>query len=445
MINLSPELATALMMGGILIGLLTGFPVAFIFGTIGIGVGVIIFGARVGEVIYSRMYGMMTDYILLALPLFVFMGVMLEASGITEKLYEALYLWLGGLRGGLAIVTILIGTILAACVGIIAASITMLALVGLPAMMRRGYDKSLATGAICAGGVLGILIPPSIMLVVYGPTAGVSVGKLFMGAFIPGFTLSIMYMIYVAVRAYFEPHIGPPIPPEERKVPLATKLGRLAQAVVPPVILILSVLGVIYMGIAPPTDAAAMGALAATLLTIAYRRFTWKGLVYVAHQTMRTSGFIYLIISMAVAFTSVFIAAGCGDVMKNLILSAPGGKWGAFIVVHFIFFVLGMFVEWIGIIYIMVPIVTPVGAALGFDPVWFAVMLCINLQMAFMTPPVASAIFILRGACPKEFDIRMTDIIKGVIPYVILIMVGLALCVVFPKLITFLPSTMIKG
>ncbi|MBM4448240.1 MAG: TRAP transporter large permease subunit [Chloroflexi bacterium] len=445
MSNFSPELATILMMGGILVGLLTGFPVAFIFGTVGIGVGVLFFGTGIGEVIYSRMYGMMIEYVLLALPLFVFMGVMLETSGITERLYEALYLWLGGLRGGLAIVTILIGTILAACVGIIAASITMLALVGLPAMMKRGYDKSLATGAICAGGVLGILIPPSIMLVIYGPTAGVSVGKLFMGAFIPGFILSTLYMSYVAIRCYFQPHLGPSIPAEERKVPLATKLGKLAQAVLPPVILIFSVLGVIYLGIAPPTDAAGMGALAATLLAVVYRRFTWRGLVYVAYQTMKTSGFIYLIITMAVAFTSVFIAAGAGDVMKNLILSTPGGKWGAFIVVHFIFFILGMFVEWIGIIYIMVPIVTPVGQALGFDPVWFAVMLCVNLQMAFMTPPVASAIFILRGACPREYDIRMVDIIRGVIPFVILVMVGLALCTIFPQLVTFLPSTMIRG
>lgn len=445
MTNFSPELATALMMGGILVGLLTGFPVAFIFGTVGISVGLLFFGPRVGEIVYTRMYGMMIEYILLALPLFVFMGVMLEASGITEKLYEALYLWLGGLRGGLAIVTILIGTILAACVGIIAASITMLALVGLPAMMKRGYDKSFAAGAICAGGVLGILIPPSIMIVIYGPTAGISVGKLFMGAFIPGLVLSTLYMSYVAIRAYLQPHIGPPIPLEERKVPLSTKLGKLAQAVVPPVVLILSVLGVIYMGIAPPTDAAGMGAFAAILLTIAYRRFTWKGLVHVVHQTMRTSGFIYLIITMAVAFTSVFIAAGAADVMKNLILSAPGGKWGAFIAVHFIFFILGMFVEWIGIIYLMVPIVTPVGLALGFDPVWFAIMLCVNLQMAFMTPPVASAIFILRGACPAEYDISMADIIRGVIPFVLLVMVGLAIFVLFPQLITFLPSTMIRG
>jgi tripartite ATP-independent transporter DctM subunit len=266
-----------------------------------------------------------------------------------------------------------------------------------------------------------------------------------MGAFIPGLVLSMLYMSYIAVRAYFQPQLGPPISLEERRVPLTTKLAKLATAAVPPVVLIMSVLGVIYLGIAPPTDAAAMGALAATLLTIAYRRFTWKGLVHVTYETMKTSGFIYLIITMAVAFTAVFIAAGASNVMKSLILSAPGGKWGAFIAVHLIFFVLGMFVEWIGIVYLMVPIVSPVGLALGFDPVWFAVMLCVNLQMAFMTPPVASAIFILRGACPEELDIHMADIIRGVIPFVILVIVGLAICVAFPQLITFLPSTMIRG
>jgi tripartite ATP-independent transporter DctM subunit len=445
MTNFSPELATAIMMGGILIGLLTGFPVAFVFGTIGIGVGFLFFGVRVGEIVYTRMYGMMTEYILLALPLFVFMGVMLEASGITEKLYEALFLFLGGLRGGLALVTILIGTILAATVGIIAASITMLALVGVPAMMKRGYDKSIAAGAVCAGGTLGILIPPSIMLVIYGPTAGISVGKLFMGAFFPGFLLSALYMLYVAIRCFLEPHLGPSIPKEERTATVGHKLGLLAQAVLPPVILVMAVLGVIYLGIAPPTDAAGTGALAATLLAIAYRRFTWKGLVHVVHETMKTCGFIYLIITMAVAFTSVFIATGGGDVMKNLILSAPGGKWGAFFVVHFIFFILGMFVDWIGIVYLMVPVVTPVGMALGFDPVWFAIMLCVNLQMAFMTPPVASAIFIFKGTCAPEYGISMAHIIKGVIPYVVLIIVGIAINVAFPEIILWLPQQMIRG
>ncbi len=445
MINLSPELATIIMMGGILIGLLTGFPVAFIFGVVGAAVGILYFGGNVGQIIYDRMYSMMTEYILLALPLFVFMGVMLEASGITEKLYEALYLWLGGLRGGLALLTILIGTILAATVGIIAASITMLALVGLPAMLKRGYDKSIATGAVCAGGTLGILIPPSIMLVIYGPTAGVSVGKLFMGAFFPGFLLSALYMMYVVIRCFLEPQLGPPIPKEERTATMGRKLSLLAQAVVPPVVLVLSVLGVIYMGIAPPTDAAGVGALAATLLTVVYRRFTWKGLVHVVNETMKTCGFIYLIITMAVAFTSVFIATGGGNVMKELILSSPGGKWGAFVVVHFIFFILGMFVDWIGIVYLMVPIATPVGAALGFDPVWFAIMLCVNLQMAFMTPPVASAIFICKGACAPEMRVTMGDIIKGVIPYCFLIMVGLAICVAFPQIILWLPKQMIRG
>jgi tripartite ATP-independent transporter DctM subunit len=312
-------------------------------------------------------------------------------------------------------------------------------------MMKRGYDRSLAAGSVCAGGVLGILIPPSIMLVVYGPTAGISVGKLFMGAFGPGLMLSFIYMAYVALKAYLEPNIGPPIPIEDRKVPVTTKLAKLGIAVVPPVVLIMSVLGVIYFGIAPPTDAAGIGALAATLLAVAYRRFTWKGLVHVVHETMKTSGFIYLIITMAVAFTSVFIAAGAGDVMKNLILSAPGGRWGAFVAVHLIFLILGMFVEWIGIIYLMVPIVTPVGLALGFDPVWFAVMLCVNLQMAFMTPPVASAIFICQGACAPEWGIRMSHIIRGVLPFVVLVMVGLALCLAFPGIITWLPAQMIRG
>ena len=445
MTDLSAETVTLIMMGGIFLGIFTGYPIAFVFGTVGLFVGFTVWGLKAIEVIYGRMYGMMMDYILLAVPLFVFMGVMLERSGITEKLYDALFVWLGGFRGGLAILTVLIGTILAACVGIIAASITMLALVALPSMVRKGYSKSLAAGAVCAGGCLGILIPPSVMLVVYGPTAGISVGKLFMGAFFPGFTLSILYCSYIAVRSYLQPNVAPSVPAEERQVPFLKKTWMLIVALGPVAILIMSVLGVIFLGIAPPTEAAGCGAFVATLLTIAYRRFSWQVLKEVVRITMRTCGFIFLIITMAVAFTSVFLAAGCGDVVEEVILGAPGGRWGIFAIIMFIIFILGMFIEWIGIVLIMVPIVTPIATALGFDLVWFSIMVCVNLQMAFMTPPVAGGIFICRGACAPELGVTMGDIIRGVVPFVILIIVGLTLMTIFPDIILWLPAQMIKG
>jgi len=444
MIDLSPEMVTALMIGGVLIGVLTGFPLAFIVGAIALFVGFSIFGLQVADVIYTNIYGIITNYVLIAVPLFVFMGVMLERSGIAERLYDAMYLWLGGLRGGLAIVTVLMGTLIAATVGIIAASITMLALAVLPSMLKRGYSKSLATGAVTAGGCLGILIPPSIMLVLYGPMAGISVGKLFFGAFLPGFTLSALYVVYITLRSFLQPQIAPSVPPEDRKVPFLKKTTMLLTAIVPVAILILSVLGVIFLGIAPPTEAAGVGAFAATLITIAYRQFSWQVLKETALVTMRACGFIFLIVTMAVAFTAVFLGGGGREVMSNIILSAPGGKWGVFAIIMLIIFIMGMFIEWIGIVYIMVPIITPIAQAAGFDILWFSIMVCVNLQMAFMTPPFASGIFICRGACDPKLGITMGDIVRGVLPHVALVIVGLAIFTLFPQIITWLPGQMIR-
>lgn len=444
MIDLSPEVIAAVMLIGVLVGILSGYPIGIVIGALTLIVGYLEFGPAVGELIYPRVYELLLNYTILAVPLFVFMGTMLERSGITEKLYDAMYLWLGGLRGGLAIITVLIGTILAACVGVIAASITMLTLVALPSMLKRGYSKSLATGSICAGGCLGILIPPSIMLVVYGPMASISVGKLFFGAFVPGFILSGLYCSYIAIRSYLQPSIAPSVPIEERSVPFLKKTTLLLTSLVPPVLLIMSVLGVIFFGIAPPTEAASMGALVSALLAIAYRRFNLQVLKDVTLITFRVSGFILLIVAMASAFVGVFIGGGGGDVVRDLILATPGGKWGVFAMVMFIVFILGMFMDWLPIVFLMVPIVTPVADALGFHPVWFAIMICVNLQMCFMTPPFAGGIFICRGACAPELGVTMGDIIRGVIPFVILVMVGLGLLSIFPQLILWLPSMMIK-
>ena len=444
MIDLSPEMVTAIMIGGVLIGVLTGFPLAFIVGAIALFVGFSIFGLRVADVIYTNIYGIMTNYIIIAVPLFVFMGVMLERSGIAERLYDALYLWLGGLRGGLAIVTVLMGTVIAATVGIIAASITMLALAVLPSMLKRGYSKSLSSGAVTAGGCLGILIPPSIMLVLYGPMAGISVGQLFFGAFLPGFTLSALYITYIGIRCYFQPQIAPSVPPEDRKVPFLKKTTMLLTSILPVAILILSVLGVIFFGIAPPTEAAGVGAFMATMLAIVYRRFSLTTLKEASLITMRACGFIFVIVTMAVAFSAVFLGGGGREVMSDIILSAPGGKWGVFAIIMFIIFIMGMFIEWIAIVYIMVPIITPIAEAAGFPLLWFSIMVCVNLQMAFMTPPFASGIFICRGAADPKLGITMGDIVKGVLPHVALIIVGLFLFTLFPQIITWLPGQMIR-
>lgn len=444
MIHASPEIVTIAMFAALLVGVLTGFPLAIPIGGVGVIAGYLLFGPSAFDLIYGRVYSLVTNYGLLAVPLFVFMGSMLERSGIADKVYDALYLWLGGLRGGLAIVSVLVGTIMAASVGIIAASITMLTLVALPSMVSRGYDKGLASGSICAGGCLGILIPPSIMLVIYGPVAWISVGKLFMAAFIPGLVLSGLYIIYIGIRCFFQLDMAPAVPVEERRVPFLKKTGKVAAAMGPTLVLILSVLGVIYLGLATPTEAAAVGAAVATILTIAYRRFNWTVLRDTALRTVKLAAMVLLIASCSTAFVSVLLSAGGGKVVEGLILAAPGGPWGAFALIMLICFILGMFIDWIGIIFVMVPILSPIIPQLGFDPLWFAMMIIVNLQMSFMTPPFAYAIFFLKGAADPKLGITTADVIRGVIPFVIMIMVGLGLFIAFPQLILWLPSTMIK-
>jgi len=443
MIELSPEMVVLVMLGGLLFLVMTGFPLAYVIGFLGFVVGVLIYGEQITQMLYLRTYKLMMNYVLLAVPLFVFMGSMLERSGIIERLYDTLYLWLGGFRGGLAVVTIIVGTIMAATVGIITASVTLLTLVALPSMVKRGYSKSFAAGACTAGGILGILIPPSIMIVIYGPMAEVSVGKMFFGAFIPGFILSGLYISYISIRSLIQPEIAPPVPVEQRAVPFLKKTYMLLVSIVPPAILIMSVLGVIFFGIAPPTEAAGVGAFAATILTIAYRRFNLAVLKEVMTMTLRLSGFIFLVGAISYAYTGIFLGARGGELLTELILSMPGGRWGAFAVIMFIVFMLGFFIDWIGILFITVPIITPIFEALGFDPVWSAIMVCVNLQTSFMTPPFAMGIYICRGAADPSLGVTVADIIRGIIPYVIMVLICLTLLVIWPELITWLPSKMI--
>lgn len=433
------------MFGGVLGLVLTGFPIGFVIGSVGLIFGYLLFGGDITfHILYTRLFSLSLNYPYLAVPLFTFMGVVLQYSGIVEELYETLYETLSGFRGGLAVVTIVFGTVLAACLGVITASVTILTLIAMAPMVKRGYDKSLAAGTVCAGGTLGILIPPSIMLVVYGPQAGLSVGKMFMAAFLPGLLLSSLYIAYIVIRCYLHPEVGPPISLEKRQVSSIQKISKLLRSLLPPVLLILAVLGTIFTGIAPPTEAAAMGSLAAVLLAIAYRKFSWRLVKHAAIETLRISAFVVLIAGMCYAFVGVFMSAGCGEVVSNVIMSVPGGRWASFAVVMLIVFLLGMFIEWIGIVFIIVPIFTPIIKALGFDPLWAGMMICINLQMAFLTPPMAMSIFVCRGTAPAELGITMNDIIKGVIPFVIIIMISLVLCTIFPQIITWLPAQMIK-
>jgi tripartite ATP-independent transporter DctM subunit len=442
--ELSAEFVAFLMLGGVFTLVLTGFPIAFVIGSVAFIVGILVFGPTTTfHILYSRFYDLSLNYPYLAVPLFTFMGVILQHSGITKDLYESLYESLGRLKGGLAIVTIVFGTILATCLGVIAASVTILTLIALGPMVTRGYDKSLAAGSIVASGTLGILIPPSIMLVVYGPQAGLSIGQMFMGAVFPGLLLAFSYVLYVMARCWLNPKMGPSIPADQLTPFSLKKLWRLLKSLVPPVFLILAVLGTIFSGVAPPTEAAAVGCLASVILAIAYGKFSFELIKRASLETLRVSAFVVMIAALCYAFVGVFMSAGSGDVVSKVILAAPGGKWVSFAMIMLIVFMLGLFIEWIGIVFIIVPIFTPILSELGFNPLWAGMMICINLQMAFQTPPMAMSIFVLKGAAPNNLGLTMADIIKGVIPFVIIIMIVLLLCTLFPAIITWLPEQMI--
>ncbi len=446
LIELSEQVITILMLGGVLTLVMTGFPIAFVIASIALFMGIFLFGGEITyHILYSRLYSMLLSYPFLAVPLFTFMGVILQMSGIVEELYTVLYESMSGFRGGLAIVTIIFGTILAACLGVITASVTMLTLIALAPMVTRGYSKSLASGSVVAAGTLGILIPPSIMLVVYAPQAGLSIGQMFMAAFTPGLILSASYIAYVGIRCYLNPKLGPPVSEEKKsKLPFVAKLIKLLKSLLPPVFIILAVLGTIFLGIAPPTEAAAMGSLAAVLLAVVYRKMTWDIAKRAAIETLRVSSFVLLIAGICYAYVGVFMNAGGGNVVKEAILSVPGGKWGSFFVIMLIVFLLGMFIEWIGIVFIIVPILTPVITALGFDPLWAGMMVCINLQMAFQTPPMAMSVFVCQGTAPPELGVTLQDIIKGVIPFIAIIAFWLFMFSIYPQLITWLPNLMMK-
>jgi tripartite ATP-independent transporter DctM subunit len=384
----------------------------------------------------------MKNYIFLAAPLFLFMGVFMEKAGVAEKLYSSLYLVLGGLRGGLGIATIIICTIFAAATGIVGAAEVTVGLLALPSMLKRGYDKSLACGTISAGGALGVLIPPSVLIVVYGPTAGISVGKLFAGAVFPGLLLSLLYLIYIAVRCYFRPQDGPPMPKEERNVPAVIKVKLLLSSIFPPIILIFAVLGTIFFGIASVTEAAAMGVVASLILGATYRRFTLQTVVEATRRTLEITAMIMMICVGAAFFSTVFVALGGGEVVTKFVLALPFGKWGILLSMIGLLVVLGMFIDWIGIILIIVPLFTPIAATLGFHPVWFAILVVVTMQTSYLTPPFATAIFYLKGIAPPE--IETIDIYRGVVPYVGIQLIGVLLCIIFPRFITYLPDLLIK-
>ncbi|MBW1689171.1 MAG: TRAP transporter large permease subunit [Deltaproteobacteria bacterium] len=438
---MSPEHLALVMFFGVLIMVIAGFPLYLALGGLGLLFGIIGgWAPMVFDQFISRIYGLMASEVLPAVPLFVFMGSILTKSGAAERLYNALYLALGGLRGGLALVTIILCTIFAATAGIIGATETAVGLMALPAMLKRNYNIPLACGSICAGGTLGILIPPSVMLLLYGPTAGLSVAKLFIGAIGPGLLLSGLYLAYVYVLCLVKPNYGPPMPKEDRNVPLIRIIYELIIYMIPPLFLIFAVLGTILLGIASPTEAASVGAFGAVLVAIAYKNFNLSVLYDAAIQTLRITTMVMFVAAGAMMFSGVFMALGGAKYIGAVIVSLPLGKWGSLFAMLAVVVVLGMFIDWIGILFIVIPIFTPIALELGFNPLWFALVICTNLQMSFLTPPFAYSMFYLKGIAPDE--VTMGQIYKGVFPFIGLQIIALVLVLIFPPLTLYLPSLM---
>ncbi|MFO7984932.1 MAG: TRAP transporter large permease subunit [Desulfatiglandaceae bacterium] len=441
---MSPEqCAAVVMMGLLLIMVIGGIHLAFALMFLAVVFGLIYLGPVLFSMSMLKIFGVMESEILIAVPLFVFMGTILEKSQVAEGVYQSLYELFGRVRGGLAFATVITCTIFASCTGVIAATVTTMTLLAVPSMLRRNYDKGLATGVVCAGGSLGILIPPSVMLVMYGPMANLSVAKLFAAALFPGLVLATLYMVYIGVASWLRPNMAPAITVEEQKTRGLKLWGHAAIQMVPALFLIIGVLGSIIAGIASPTEASGVGALFALVIAAAYRQLNYRNMKEAAYTTLIVTAMVFFIIIGADIFNSVFLFLGGGELIKGILMSLPLGKWFVLAVMMFVLFVLGFFISWQGLLYVIVPIFLPVATSLGFDPLWFGILVCLNLQMSFLTPPFAYAIFFVKGAAPPE--VNTMDIYRGVIPFVLMQAVGVFFCIVFPEIILWLPRVTLGG
>ena len=430
----------AVLMGLGFFGLLmAGFPVAIALAASGLIFGYLGFGMNLFNLLPIRIFGVVTNYTLMAVPLFVFMGVMLERSRLAEELLDVVGHLAGGLRGGMGLSIILVGVLMGASTGIVGATVVTLGLLTLPVFLRRGYAKWLACGTICASGTLGQIIPPSLVLILLADILGESVGTLFAAAMVPGLLLAGFYALYMIAVGYFDPLSAPPIPKAER---MAMSKGELAsktlKVVLPPLLLIVAVLGSIIGGVAAPTEAASMGALGSILVVAIAGRLTWKVLTDTVQNTLKISAMVFFILICAQAFSLTFRGLNGEDLVKDMFRLVPGGLTGTIVFMLALLFLLGFFLEWIEICYIVMPLFLPVLKDTGVDYVWLAVLVCLNLQTSFLTPPVGWSLFFLKGVAPPGISTR--DIYVGIIPFVILQLIALVLVFFYPGIATWLPK-----
>jgi tripartite ATP-independent transporter DctM subunit len=420
----------------LIILLLVGYPVAFSLGAIALLFGSVFLGFEFFNLLPLNIWGVMTNFTLLAVPLFIFMGIVLDKSGLAEDLLETMGLLFGRIRGGLALSVVVVGALLAATTGVVGATVVTMGIIALPTMLKHKYSPQLASGTIAAAGTLGQIIPPSIILILLGDVMGVPVGRLFIGAILPGLLLVLLFCIYIGMAAWTSPKSAPAL--------ISKHASHLAQRVLlsllPPLALVIAVLGSIFFGIASPTESAAMGALGAMLLAAMHKKLNLKNLLDAMQHTTRLTSMVFLILIGATAFGLVFRGMGGDSVVLELMTGFPGGKWAFLCISMLLIFVLGFFLDFLQICFIVVPILTPIANFMQIDPLWFAVLIALNLQTSFLTPPFGFSLFYLKAVAPAEINI--SHIYRGIIPFVSLQIGGIILLIMFPQIVLWLPNLM---
>jgi tripartite ATP-independent transporter DctM subunit len=436
---MSIELLTLLFFGALVIFLLSGLPLSFVLGGVSLTFLYFTWGPESFYMVAAQTWGAMNKFSLVAVPLFIFMAMILERSGVARDLYDMMYLWFGPVGGGLAIGTVVICAIFSAMCGISGAAVVSMGTIALPSMLERKYDKELALGCINSGGGWGILIPPSIIMIIYALISGESIGRLFAGGVFPGLLLLVLVSVYIAVRCYVQPHLGPALPKDQRGN-WKDKLIAF-KAIILPIVIVVIVLGSIIGGITTPTEAAAMGVLGAIISSLIYRQFSWALMKEAALRTLRLTGMIMWILFGAYCFSAAYNGMGAHRLIENMMNYIPGGPWGTIIFIQFVIFLLAMVLDPAGIMLITIPVFLPIIKAHGFDPLWFGILFVINMEIGYMTPPFGFNLFYLKGIVPK--GITMSDIYKSVIPYTLVELTGLVIIMLFPQIAVWLPNKLL--
>jgi len=411
--------------------LMLGFPVAFTFGGVALIFGVFAEGFDMFAFMPFRIQSYMENTTMMAVPLFVFMGIVLQKTHLAEQLLEAMGKLFGRVRGGLAISTILVGALLAASTGVVGASVVAMGLISLPVMLKYKYNKSLACGTICASGTLGQIIPPSIILIILGDVLGIPVGDLFHSAMLPGLVLIGCYIVYILILTFLKPDMAPAMAEDDDGETRAQQIISALKAIIPPLALVLVVLGSIFTGVATPTESSALGGMGAIVLALLYRQFTWKMLYDSSLETVKVTAMVFAILMGATAFSMAFSYTGGDQIVEEVLLNLPGEKWGFIILAMVAIMILGFFIDFVEIAFIIVPILAPVAEALGINMLWFAILIAMNLQTSFLTPPFGFSLFYLKGVAPSS--IRTMDIYRGVIPFILIQVLVLASIMIFPE------------